>query len=169
MNPSEKVPGGGGEPRGPRGFLWGGGARHARVLRERRDREPVPRGDHLVVPGRLRPAGAGLEQRPPYLRPACLDLWSGVVDVARQPEHAGAVLEGPGLSHTEQVGREVAAVIPEHLAQLRRSPDVGGALRSEEHTSELQSRENLVCRLLLEKKKRTSRRNRRRPAKTTMT
>src|SRR5436309_7969102 len=28
--------------------------------------------------------------------------------------------------------------------------------RSEEHTSELQSRENLVCRLLLEKKKRSS-------------
>src|SRR5436309_6495083 len=27
------------------------------------------------------------------------------------------------------------------------------SLRSEEHTSELQSRENLVCRLLLEKKK----------------
>src|SRR5690606_41234580 len=31
---------------------------------------------------------------------------------------------------------------------------VGGS-RSEEHTSELQSRENLVCRLLLEKKKKT--------------
>src|SRR5690606_41363841 len=29
------------------------------------------------------------------------------------------------------------------------------ATRSEEHTSELQSRENLVCRLLLEKKKNT--------------
>src|SRR5207302_3659629 len=29
--------------------------------------------------------------------------------------------------------------------------------RSEEHTSELQSRENLVCRLLLEKKKQTMR------------
>src|SRR5690606_39364968 len=28
-----------------------------------------------------------------------------------------------------------------------------GQVRSEEHTSELQSRENLVCRLLLEKKK----------------
>src|SRR5690606_40283707 len=28
-----------------------------------------------------------------------------------------------------------------------------GTTRSEEHTSELQSRENLVCRLLLEKKK----------------
>src|SRR5690606_41626232 len=35
------------------------------------------------------------------------------------------------------------------LAQLR--PQAGA--RSEEHTSELQSRENLVCRLLLEKKK----------------
>src|SRR5690606_39456072 len=31
--------------------------------------------------------------------------------------------------------------------------DDGARLRSEEHTSELQSRENLVCRLLLEKKK----------------
>src|SRR5690606_39913959 len=31
----------------------------------------------------------------------------------------------------------------------------GGRARSEEHTSELQSRENLVCRLLLEKKKKT--------------
>src|SRR5436309_9793871 len=35
----------------------------------------------------------------------------------------------------------------------RRASDAGGAMRSEEHTSELQSRENLVCRLLLEKKK----------------
>src|SRR5690606_41612997 len=31
-----------------------------------------------------------------------------------------------------------------------------GEARSEEHTSELQSRENLVCRLLLEKKKKQS-------------
>src|SRR3712207_8291996 len=31
---------------------------------------------------------------------------------------------------------------------------VAGMLRSEEHTSELQSRQYLVCRLLLEKKKR---------------
>src|SRR5690606_39698164 len=32
----------------------------------------------------------------------------------------------------------------------------GGHARSEEHTSELQSRENLVCRLLLEKKTQSS-------------
>src|SRR5690606_41321212 len=34
-----------------------------------------------------------------------------------------------------------------------RSPVDSVRVRSEEHTSELQSRENLVCRLLLEKKK----------------
>src|SRR5436309_11332707 len=40
---------------------------------------------------------------------------------------------------------EVARFLPAHTALLE--------YRSEEHTSELQSRENLVCRLLLEKKK----------------
>src|SRR2546428_8937212 len=34
---------------------------------------------------------------------------------------------------------------------------IGDVLRSEEHTSELQSRSDLVCRLLLEKKKKTKR------------
>src|SRR3712207_6998265 len=36
---------------------------------------------------------------------------------------------------------------------LRGPRDLDGELRSEEHTSELQSRQYLVCRLLLEKKK----------------
>src|SRR5690606_41385318 len=36
-----------------------------------------------------------------------------------------------------------------------------GTARSEEHTSELQSRENLVCRLLLEKKKKINMRRKR--------
>src|SRR5690606_41632402 len=39
-----------------------------------------------------------------------------------------------------------------HDPRAARSRGDGG-FRSEEHTSELQSRENLVCRLLLEKKK----------------
>src|SRR2546430_12301720 len=34
--------------------------------------------------------------------------------------------------------------------------EIQAAVRSEEHTSELQSQSNLVCRLLLEKKKHTS-------------
>src|SRR5690606_42063373 len=40
------------------------------------------------------------------------------------------------------------SVIEEHQAVRQHA-----GVRSEEHTSELQSRENLVCRLLLEKKK----------------
>src|SRR3712207_7694345 len=38
---------------------------------------------------------------------------------------------------------------------LRQRPGGGPGLRSEEHTSELQSRQYLVCRLLLEKKKKS--------------
>src|SRR5207249_9042406 len=38
-------------------------------------------------------------------------------------------------------------------ARQARRPDSHGRARSEEHTSELQSRFDLVCRLLLEKKK----------------
>src|SRR2546430_5558893 len=51
----------------------------------------------------------------------------------------------------------------QHRRELRRlAPGVrrrragGHPARSEEHTSELQSQSNLVCRLLLEKKKKTS-------------
>src|SRR5688572_33103583 len=41
---------------------------------------------------------------------------------------------------------------PLHLGVVK-LPDQRGQHRSEEHTSELQSQSNLVCRLLLEKKK----------------
>src|SRR5690606_41893353 len=55
----------------------------------------------------------------------------------------------PGRVHP---GRRLAPLRgPGHAARRLRLPAAGG--RSEEHTSELQSRENLVCRLLLEKKK----------------
>src|SRR3989442_13757134 len=52
---------------------------------------------------------------------------------------------------------------PHHLSatmvtdRLHRMTEIFGRLRSEEHTSELQSRPHLVCRLLLEKKKRYTR------------
>src|SRR2546430_10238364 len=45
-----------------------------------------------------------------------------------------------------------------------RDHDAGGDTRSEEHTSELQSQSNLVCRLLLEKKKPHQNKRRRRPS-----
>src|SRR3712207_6995767 len=43
--------------------------------------------------------------------------------------------------------RQVVAALNDRIATS------GGRIRSEEHTSELQSRQYLVCRLLLEKKK----------------
>src|SRR5256886_3807180 len=54
------------------------------------------------------------------------------------------------LPHIADV-REHTKFVAEPLLQI---PDLGlHAPRSEEHTSELQSQSNLVCRLLLEKKK----------------
>src|SRR5438034_6428836 len=52
-----------------------------------------------------------------------------------------------------RLGHGTAAHVPDH----HQSRSAG---RSEEHTSELQSHSDLVCRLLLEKKKRTKTRNR---------
>src|SRR2546430_17374853 len=53
-------------------------------------------------------------------------------------------------------GREDAALLARELEQRlsdRTLPAERDLVRSEEHTSELQSQSNLVCRLLLEKKK----------------
>src|SRR5205814_7515737 len=50
-------------------------------------------------------------------------------------------------------GRGLGRVCGVPLAQGELSFQVGDLLRSEEHTSELQSLRHLVCRLLLEKKK----------------
>src|SRR2546430_6519538 len=55
--------------------------------------------------------------------------------------------------------RRPAGLDPADRRRLAAAPPdgarVGAAPRSEEHTSELQSQSNLVCRLLLEKKKKT--------------
>src|SRR3712207_8499415 len=51
----------------------------------------------------------------------------------------------------EEAKRRSAAVKAEGRAELEALAEMYG--RSEEHTSELQSRQYLVCRLLLEKKK----------------
>src|SRR5438093_8203863 len=61
-----------------------------------------------------------------------------------------------GAARQDQRGGTSAAghCFPSTLP-ARRSRRLRGTFRSEEHTSELQSLTNLVCRLLLEKKKRT--------------
>src|SRR2546427_8339215 len=53
----------------------------------------------------------------------------------------------------DRLRRHEITPIPEMVDVLLESAD---ASRSEEHTSELQSQSNLVCRLLLEKKKKIS-------------
>src|SRR3712207_8382400 len=79
--------------------------------------------------------------------------------------HAIATVGHRGVSpgHAHHVCRERAqheacvrlgtGLDPEPAAHLGHLPDTKLLSRSEEHTSELQSRQYLVCRLLLEKKK----------------
>src|SRR2546430_5290573 len=58
------------------------------------------------------------------------------------------------------VYRAYDARIPVHVwVDETRPRNQGASLRSEEHTSELQSQSNLVCRLLLEKKKKYTKKN----------
>src|SRR3712207_8891671 len=63
--------------------------------------------------------------------------------------------EHPARRRGVVVGRAPGPVFPRALAPLRLLQDRPQLRRgrSEEHTSELQSRQYLVCRLLLEKKK----------------
>src|SRR3712207_7508075 len=68
-------------------------------------------------------------------------LVNGVLSKTRPRSGADEVVQG--ARHGGVVGR---------LLEEQRLRE-GGADRSEEHTSELQSRQYLVCRLLLEKKK----------------
>src|SRR5207302_5447317 len=49
-------------------------------------------------------------------------------------------------------GFEEHAIVITNTGTAANSRNIFSRIRSEEHTSELQSRENIVCRLLLEKK-----------------
>src|SRR5688572_31793236 len=70
---------------------------------------------------------------------------------------AGTGVDDGGVFDAKVRGRRVIALpdatmlVPEGWTAM--ALPIGGWIRSEEHTSELQSQSNLVCRLLLEKKK----------------
>src|SRR5690554_7122113 len=91
---------------------------------------------------------------------------SGISEIDAMPELDRAVMEN-GVSYIGNIAHTLSIFIPgaSGLSPSRdsragpmvvrpnfRSP-VCTSARSEEHTSELQSRPHLVCRLLLEKKK----------------
>src|SRR5947208_15989697 len=56
-------------------------------------------------------------------------------------------------SRALQVGYQMGSSQAPHKSPRHKNRAVGFCVRSEEHTSELQSPDHLVCRLLLEKKK----------------
>src|SRR2546421_3174104 len=77
---------------------------------------------------------------------------SGVVDLANQAVQNKINSKLDPRPPVEEPPPAVETVSPEGRGEKRPRPDREG-IRSEEHTSELQSRSDLVCRLLLEKKK----------------
>src|SRR3712207_9173549 len=78
-------------------------------------------------------------------------------DAAHADDLAGHVDVAVALEQDAPIGLQRAAVLPdeavERLGRVVALHPGGEVARSEEHTSELQSRQYLVCRLLLEKKK----------------
>src|SRR2546427_380247 len=131
----------------------------SRVRGSRRDSEThtadelARRRHHVHRPSPLRIGGKAdlTRERPVALAPATLDRreTDDVDDLALEPPD---VVHGL-LESRRRVDRGVGdEPVPEHRLggdrrrQLERT-------RSEEHTSELQSQSNIVCRLLLEKKK----------------
>src|SRR3712207_6933535 len=70
---------------------------------------------------------------------------------AERPHVRRRLRPGAALGLPRAVGPRAAARVP--VRRLQRQPGLRVRPRSEEHTSELQSRQYLVCRLLLEKKK----------------
>src|SRR2546429_3833555 len=79
--------------------------------------------------------------------------WIVPIGVVPNVEGLGAELEPVALSDRKALEESHVPVLESGLIE-----DVAYTLRSEEHTSELQSRLHLVCRLLLEKKKQRVRR-----------
>src|SRR5205814_5727444 len=108
---------------------------------------PWPRKASSRSDGRLSPTGRA-DSRTLELR--CALLHEGLdsfVNVVRRGDEA----EGHRLHLEGRIDGRVATAIQERLRQADRDGRLSS--RSEEHTSELQSLRHLVCRLLLEKKK----------------
>src|SRR5690606_13100844 len=71
----------------------------------------------------------------------------------RQSKAFASVTHIANVLNRKLLGTALKGVDLVVLLAAEHRDDVSPVSRSEEHTSELQSRENLVCRLLLEKKK----------------
>src|SRR3712207_7180645 len=72
-----------------------------------------------------------------------------ILELLLDPQRPGVLQRGSGRGGLEVAGPAVDHPPAGDIGQRRQR--VGAQCRSEEHTSELQSRQYLVCRLLLEK------------------
>src|SRR5688572_31637302 len=69
------------------------------------------------------------------------------------------ISDRPQVASSVSSGRPYRNRMIERSIRMPMKPATRNASRSEEHTSELQSQSNLVCRLLLEKKKKKKQKN----------
>src|SRR6266540_432517 len=112
--------------------VWANLEGHGRCHDERLERSPL--------------AGRGARGLRLHLRPRRRDALDGSrSDGARRPVPGALRARGRGAAHSGAAGERADPRLLLH-------PRVDGRARSEEHTSELQSHHELVCRLLLDKK-----------------
>src|SRR3989449_5859345 len=98
----------------------------------------IPAPMMAPMPSAVSCSGPSERRRPPPASPSAMH-WSTVLR-----RNSCVALDKQRRQHQ----RDRAQQLDQHV-----NGGAGGVLRSEEHTSELQSRLHLVCRLLLEKKK----------------
>src|SRR5256885_2945105 len=93
----------------------------------------------------------------PLPLPAALRIWGDFLALRRLLNELAGRAGAPAVVPPGAVGKAVAfdrgAPVTQVTHRLNRGESAPPPARSEEHTSELQSPCNLVCRLLLEKKK----------------
>src|SRR2546427_8598509 len=110
------------------------------------------RGSCFRREGRPRGPGAGARIRSPWRRVGRVEARPArpfVVALARHRDLAQEKAGGVPLADGEPGYHDALGRVS--VPGVRRARAVRTRLRSEEHTSELQSQSNLVCRLLLEK------------------
>src|SRR5688572_32742349 len=102
-----------------------------------------------VAPSRARSTGSTKSAKKPPKKPR---IKMPLIVVANSPDKEAALA---GLERWKKKHRKIAKLIQveDVLVDSMRGRS---STRSEEHTSELQSQSNLVCRLLLEKKRQTT-------------
>src|SRR5439155_9563998 len=89
------------------------------------------------------------------------DMDHGRDHVVARLAHVDVIVRMNVLARSNRFARKLRAPVGDDFVRVRVRARAGAGLknveRSEEHTSELQSRGHLVCRLLLEKKKKKNR------------